>query len=223
MIIISPSELFALLASLLPNNPIIVEAGSCDGRDTFQLARQFPHGKIYAFEPVPLLYKALKERVACYCNVMCINKALADTCSMREFHVARKIATQRITQTSSLYTPNQRYSWENTQFDEIISVWTITLDTWMKELAIDHIDFLWLDAQGAELSILFGAQHALQTIKALWIEVSDVQRYTNQPTAKEITTTLQSYGFSPIAESAPHKIAAPYKRMLFVQSVQHIL
>lgn len=217
MIILQPGKIFSYVSSLLPTNPIIVEAGSCDGRDTFQLARQFCQGTVYAFEPIPLLFDALRIRVSCFKNVICVNRALAHACGKLPFYVATKESTLRITQTSSLYAPNKEYPWNNTLFNEIVNVNGITLDAWAEQEHIKTIDFLWLDAQGSELAILSAAQHVLKTVRAIWMEVSDVQRYTNQPTTKDILSSLHGYGFKPIAESAPHKQQNPWKSMLFVK------
>ena len=50
-----------LLQPILPENPVIVEAGSHFGEDTLWLARYWPRGLVHAFEPVPELF-ALTER-----------------------------------------------------------------------------------------------------------------------------------------------------------------
>ena len=43
-------------------DPVIIEAGACDGEDTVIMSNMFPNGMIYSFEPVPALYqKALRK------------------------------------------------------------------------------------------------------------------------------------------------------------------
>src|SRR5579872_2501960 len=60
---------FKLLKSLLPENPIILESGAYRGEDTIQFISQWPKATIYAFEPVPFYYEALKEVTAPFTNI----------------------------------------------------------------------------------------------------------------------------------------------------------
>ena len=57
---ITPGE----IARYLPDDPVIVEAGACEGIDTARFAQQWPHAVIHAFEPVPQLYAEVHRRTA---------------------------------------------------------------------------------------------------------------------------------------------------------------
>jgi len=47
------------IAKYLPVNPVIIEAGAYIGNDTLEMSKVWPKGRIYAFEPVPMLYEKL--------------------------------------------------------------------------------------------------------------------------------------------------------------------
>jgi hypothetical protein len=53
-----------------------------------------------------------------------------------------------------------------------------------------------LDVQGAELSVLRGAERVFDAIDAIYCEVSFVKLYEGQPCAEEIVAFLDKAGFS---------------------------
>ena len=61
----------------------------------------------------------------------------------------------------------------------------------------DPVDFIKIDAQGAELMILEGAGPLLDGVMAVQIEVSFLPLYENQPSFGEIDTFMRRNGFIP--------------------------
>ena len=53
------NNLLPLISPLLPNNPIVVEAGAFNGADTKEISQFWPQGTIHAFEPVPEIFTKL--------------------------------------------------------------------------------------------------------------------------------------------------------------------
>jgi hypothetical protein len=80
---------------------------------------------------------------------------------------------------------------------------TIRLDDWVRECAIQHVDFMWLDMQGAELTVLQTAAPVLPTVKALLIEISTQERFENNPTANDFIVFLARYNFKPVQQDIP--------------------
>ena len=58
---ITKNELLPLLKKLLPADPIIVEAGAFDGKDSKKMCQEWPNGIIHSFEPVPEIFALLGE------------------------------------------------------------------------------------------------------------------------------------------------------------------
>ncbi len=190
----SHNELFSVVKKYIPENPIIVEAGAFTGHDTVKMAELWPQSRIYAFEPVPEIYEKLVEHVAAKNNVYCYKVALGDQNGNADLYVAHK-KSGVITQASSLHKPQGRLSWSSIFFPYTIFVPTITLDTWAMEEKIERVDFLWLDLQGHELSVMRAAPKIMKTVRALWIEVAFAHNYEHQPLYEEVLQWLEGQGF----------------------------
>ena len=80
-------------------------------------------------------------------------------------------------------------------FKKHLKVQTICVDSYVKKMKIDAIDFIHMDIQGAELKALQGARHILPRTGVIWVEVSDQSIYEGQPTSSEISEYLASHGF----------------------------
>ncbi len=187
------------IGSFLPKHPLIIEAGAHIGRDTLKMALLWPQAQIYAFEPVPSLFDQLKERIKGQPNVHCFPLALSDSTGMATLHVSSGASTAA----SSLLEPwEYRQKRPNVLFDPL-QVPTITLDQWAHEHNISHIDFLWLDMQGAELSVLKASHHIFPTVKALLIEASLSERFKSNPLYTQIIAWLESQGFKALGQDIP--------------------
>lgn len=170
------------IVPFLTNNPVIVEAGAHIGRDTLKMKKQWPQAVIHAFEPVPELYQQLRTATANIPGIFCYPFALAGHTGTATLHKS----SVRSTATSSLLEPHlYKQEHPTTQF-EPISVSTITLDRWMKAYTISHVDFLWLDMQGAELLVLQHATELLRTVTAIHTEVA-------QQSAIDIIHCMRTY------------------------------
>lgn len=53
-----------------------------------------------------------------------------------------------------------------------------------------------MDVQGAELMVLNGAGNFIQSIKAIWLEVSTVHVYKDQPLSDDIDKFMHENGFA---------------------------
>lgn len=182
------------IAQFLPENPIIVEAGAHKGRDTLEMAHFWPQGHVYAFEPVPVLFKQLQEKTHNSPNISCYNLALSIQAGTSPFFMSN----EKCDAVSSLLQPIGFKP--SIQFSEI-QVATSTLDQWAQENTISHIDLVWFDMQGGELAVLKASPHMLKNISVIHTEANLVERYKDQPLYPELKTFLESQGFSVVSES----------------------
>jgi len=131
---------------------------------------------IYAFEPIPSTYETLKKRLS-FPNCFLYNVAISDQTGIKDFHIyANEIQEHH---------------------KELIQVNTQDLDSFCKEHAIAHIDFLKIDTEGAELSILKGAQHLLSNhaIPVIQFEYGGTYSDANI-TLKEVYDLLSVYNYA---------------------------
>jgi len=196
-----PAHVIAVLDKYLPNNPIIVEAGAYDGNDTVAMSKKWPHGKIYAFEPVPEIYKKLIARTSIIRNIRCFNDALSDKVGLADFILSERIDDpSRLGESSSLLRPKEHLKYApHVKFNKAICVNATTLDKWAEDNNIYNIDLLWLDLQGFELNVLKAAPNIMKTVKIIYTELEFVEAYEGQYLFKDVDQWLKKNGFIRVA------------------------
>jgi FkbM family methyltransferase len=188
------------------NDPLVIfEIGACEGEDSIKYARLFPNSNIYAFEPLPDNVKLILKNFQQYGikNANCFNKALSSKNGKAEFYVSSgrpKNAKQSDwdygNKSSSLLSPEKHLQMSKfIQFNKKILVETITLKSFCKANSIAGIDFIHMDVQGAELMVLEGAEDFINDIKVIWLEVSKVDIYKNQPLVKDVKKFMKENNF----------------------------
>lgn len=170
--------LLSLVSGLVPENPVVLEAGSHNGSDTCMLSAAWPGGRIYAVEPTPQSYEALVARNLP--NVSPRQLAFSSEDGAADFYVEQFGDGGA----SSLLEPEEWFFRGHVKQQEIIRVTTRTLDAWCKDEGLDRIDFMWLDLEGMELPVLRHGQEILNTAQAIFTEVNFVKArkgYTMYP------------------------------------------
>jgi FkbM family methyltransferase len=200
MRIVKQHEILPVIKQHVSEQPIIVEAGSFNGRDTQKLATFWPKGTVHAFEPVPEIFDQLTMNTQHLSNVCRYQLALSSVTDTAIFHVSENPEKPgRPYPAGSLLAPKERLLWSKARYTKTIEVSTITLDEWAQQHAISHIDFLWLDLQGHELAVIKSSPHILKTVKAIFCEVQFIEAYEGQPLYTEVLSWLEKEGFTAIA------------------------
>jgi FkbM family methyltransferase len=160
---------------------------------------------VHSFEPLPHNHQQCLENFAKYSNgkIVAHQIALSDKNGFATFFVssgnpegANKEEWDFGNKSSSLYPPDPTFKKaEWLAFNEQIEVKTQTIASFCKENAINKIDFIHLDVQGAELDVLKGAGAFLNTVCGIWLEVENVSMYQGQPLKNEIETFMKRANF----------------------------
>jgi len=183
----------------LPQDPVIVEAGAYNGKESCAFKHEFPLAKVYAFEPIPELYKQLADNVRGYEGIMTFPMALSDSIGIAKMYVSSEKADMSgtATQSSSLLAPQEHLiKSPDTVFRTVVQVPTTTLDFWSKEYAISRVDMLWLDMQGYELPALKASPEVLKNVKVILTEVEFVEAYKGQYLYQDVKDWLEAQGFT---------------------------
>lgn len=189
-----------VIAQYIPRNPVIVEAGAHIGLDTEELAKYFPEGKIYAFEPVPELFLQLLERTRPYKNVRCFPIALSNQAGEAVLYVSGGVSDG----SSSLLPPKDHLKdHPDVVFDETIHVSCTTLDDWAQTNNVEKVDLLWLDMQGHELNALKASLAVLEKVQAIYTEVNLKEVYERAPLYGELREWLEARNFKVEVEEIP--------------------
>ena len=169
-----------------------------------EYSRGFPNAKVYTFEPVPKNFKRIGENLERFHaeRIKTYQVALSDENGKATFHVSSKDdatmgdAWDSGNKSSSLMPPDEHEKlFPSIKFATQIEVETKTLASFCHEEGLDSIDFIHLDVQGAEIKVLSGAGQILQNVKIIWMEVSNVSLYKNQPLKQDIETFMENAGF----------------------------
>ncbi len=150
--------------------------------------------KIIAFEPDPREFEKLKSTE----NVTYFNNVLHSKSEDLSFYITKSSGK------SSLFKPNKKVL---SQFDDVdrfevvgqvpVSAQRVkSLDIVIDENGIEDLDFIKIDTQGSELSILEGSKaSALSKVFALQIEVEFLRLYENQPLFRDVDLFMDQHGF----------------------------
>jgi 2-O-methyltransferase len=179
------------ILEVIPENPVIIEAGGHDGTNTVELSK-IPGATVYSFEPVPSVYDRLADRVKGHKNVTAYNIALGSHATTAEMY----ISSGRNDASSSLSKPRDIAVFNaDIKFTEKIKVRVETIDEWALQNKIAKVDFMWLDMQGHELEALKGAQSLLSSLSAIYTEVNLLSVYEGIPLYHEVWEWIRDFGF----------------------------
>lgn len=175
------------------NAKAIFEVGAADGRDSVTYATRCPNATVYAYEPLQATFKKLALAASGHPRIVAIEAAVASRAGSAEFHVTA------LPQASSLYAPIATGS----TFDKYmeprgsVQVPTVTLDGECSRLGVNQIDLLKMDAQGAELEILRGAETTLaaRKVRVIYSEVNFMRLYDGACLYHEVASFLDGMGY----------------------------
>jgi len=183
----------------LPPNPVIVDCGAYDGGDSLTLAK-LSGGTVHAFEADPEIFALLKHNTRRFPSVRCHHVALSDRDGVGTFH--RGMGD--LNASGSLLQPNEQLRGSGC-FDALATVQLRTLETWMRESKVERIDMLWLDMQGAELSMLLAFESMLSQVRVIHTEVSVGGDYVGACTYSELRRFLERHGLRVVVEAIPNR------------------
>jgi len=191
-----------IIANYITKNPIIVEAGTCDGRDTLQMSKLWKNAQIHTFEPIPELFSKASENLRNAKNVRIYPLALSNKNGETEIHVSGGLSNG----SSSILAPLKHLEVHpDVSFTQKIKIKCTTLDEWANKESIEKIDLMWLDMQGMEYNVLQACPKILKSTKAIFTEVSLIETYQGVILYPEFRKWLESCGFVVVWEELPYE------------------
>ncbi len=194
------------LKSILNKNGItelvVADIGAKDSLDFIhELA---PITNLHGFEPNPVEYKnlELKYKTHPFKSLQLNETGLAEKEGTAQFNITKHAAMSSLLQPDidnyerhfGSYSDFERWK-EYIRPDQHISISLTTADTYFKN---NSIDYLKLDTQGSELSILKGAIDLLSAkkIQVIKVEVSTIPVYKEQAFFSDIDLFLRGYNYT---------------------------
>ena len=175
----------SIIEGLNINN--VIDVGANNGQFSLLINLLFPKIKITAFEPIKECCDKYKKIFSSNNNVTCINVALGNKKKNLDLYVTQD------TDSSSLMMPYVCSSiFRGANLNKKIKV---NLETGYSAFAnLDLNDcLLKIDVQGYELEVLKGLASKIGLIKYIFIELSHIELYKNQPLFPEVLEQLYLY------------------------------
>ena len=179
----------AFAQSFLKPGMTVFDIGAHQGFHTLLASRCVgSSGRVFSFEPSPRERRALRLNLKInFCDNVAIQPvALGGEETTADLYVVDEFDTG----CNSLRPPNVPES------TSTVRVSVRTLDNWVTEQEIDRVDFIKLDAEGAELSVLKGASKSLARMRpVLLVEVAQIRTAAWGYDAVEIVRFLEEVGY----------------------------
>jgi FkbM family methyltransferase len=160
----------------VPEDGVVVDIGANIGDFSLQAAQRCPTGRVIAVEPVAEHVRILRRHVAMndLPHVTCVHAAVGATDGVSE------IANDGVT---SRQTPGG---------ERVEAVRQMTLLALMEEHALQHVDLLKLDCEGAEWDILPAAEQVFPRIRQICMEYHCERGWTPE----RLAAWLRARGYS---------------------------
>ncbi len=165
--------------------PVIFDIGANKGQSIIRFRKIFKNSIIHAFEPLPDLYKHIKDNYK-FNNIFLVNKALGSREGESQLFL-NNIGNFGAMSSFNKLDKNSAYVEEykriNKNWNEVndnsVNVKITTLDKYIKFNKIKSIDYLKIDVQGWEPEVLRGARESLKkgVIKNIELEFMIAQAY----------------------------------------------
>jgi FkbM family methyltransferase len=170
---------------------IVLDIGAHHGLYSLLASKKVgPQGRVIAFEPSPRERKALRLNLAFNWsrNVSVQKVALGSEAGEADFFVVEGTETG----CNSLRPPDLKASTYRP-----IRVRVAVLDDWLRQHKIEFVDFIKIDAEGAELEVLRGASKLLSTRPrpVILIEVAEIRTAPWGYSARETIHLMQKMGY----------------------------
>lgn len=183
--------------------PLILDIGCYDGKDSDELSDYFIRPEIHCFEADPRSQE-LFEKVSGWNSNLKLHKFAvgstdgpkslfqSDSKTRRHAHNRSSWSASssiRLPKTHLTLFPDVEFSVNPVEVDGI------SLDTWYKRFVDARtIDFIWCDVNGAEGDVVLGGLEMLNKhTRYLYIETSDKELYEGQVTKEKLLSLLPNF------------------------------
>jgi FkbM family methyltransferase len=185
----------ALIEQVLKAGMTVVDVGANHGMFSLEAAYLIGYeGVVHAFEPTPRTRELLRSNLAAndLNTVKVFSSAVGETPGTARLRVHNELSGL-----NTLAAIDVTWNREKLRADEIIEVPVTTLSAHAEAQRLGQIDFLKIDVEGFELSVIRGARELLREkrIDLILLEIGDVTCATAGVEPIEVVNELESLGY----------------------------
>lgn len=203
----------------------IIDIGANVGQFALAAALHFPESGIYSFEPVPDVFRSLRENTAKKKNIRTFNCALGSRHGRITFH---RNEYTRLSSALQVHKNNDHLRYNRGKIS-VIEVEVFRLDEFYNRIGVQFPVLLKMDVQGMEKEVLAGCGDFLNQVDFILCEAPLVPLYDHQPLFEEMHDFIRDLGYRLVAplylnrgkggkviemdvlyEKKPHRIPARY-------------
>jgi FkbM family methyltransferase len=173
---------------------IWIDVGAHLGEKTFASAEANPSLRVYAFEPV---LRLAAQRLGRLPNFVVVPMAVAEHDGCADFYLNEFPAASSLLP----FDPDGLAGWRGgdvLKIERKLTVPTIRLDTFLNVMAIPKVQFLKIDAQGADLAVIRSLGKRLKDVDkiSLEVQINPVPLYAGGTRVDEVERYMRAAGFT---------------------------
>ena len=184
-----PAEITAILQS----NPglTVFELGACNGYHTAHLAALCTGDyRYYMFEPDERNAPLCRAVASTNPRIAFVPAAVGNVTGTVDFYLAHPDQNNAIGSSSISPFKDQTKAFPWCTVDGVAKVTSWRLDDFCGPVKVDHIDFIWMDVQGAERLVFEGAREMLAKTRYIFTEFEGTRK-DNEGTCYEHSSSLE--------------------------------
>lgn len=202
-------DTFHALAEIL-SPELYCDIGANTGANAIAFKTRFPHCDVHAFEANPEIYNAYEQRIQ-LAGISWHNYAITEENGTLPIYIPRKLSKSYVrgkviarestepvnTGKGSLLRRNEEAEYEE------IKVPARRLDDLFEQMqTIGARTFLWIDVEGAALSVFKGCTQIFDQVDAIFVELEGHAFWQDQPSITATAEILSRAGFQPILKDS---------------------
>ena len=201
--LIEPFREEPIISKFCKPGMIVFDVGANIGEWTLTMANGVgAQGRVYSFEPTPFLFDALNKTVVAnqLNQVIVSHYALSDKSKTMDFYIQYDENELLDARLSRLDSPADFKEWiTDANKSKKIQVKTITLDEFAVKEKLERLDFIKIDAEGYESTIVEGGLTVLKKFRPnLILECGGV--YDSEEKRKRMVTRLRELDYSLVGQ-----------------------
>lgn len=172
---------------------------------------------VYAFEPNPFCFQKLVEHKNNRDNIHVYQLAISEENGYAHLNCHHHYEYSSLLQMVKDGEFYKRCSEIDPGFNFVqhsVQVTTKRLDTFIKENNIPYIDFLKIDTQGHDLSVVKSLGTFIKNVNMIELEVQNKPLYYGSSTKEHIISYLKNKGFSLVDETWNSELTVEYEQRL---------